>query len=378
MKKTLLVGLALCSLLNVGIIFSSASACLGPDGKPMQDTDGNVTNCVTTGEEAAVVDPFVVSTESIDFGYMSELGRSYTQTFTITNNREGAVAVKVSPEKPEAEGLKDENKLGADWMVVVGGVKYFEIPANTSKTVGLRVVVPSDAKPGSQYVKLIVENTTANETYEIDVRMTVATEGLAFGGEVAGSSARPLGLDEKLNASMTVKNGGNAGFEAEYSVRAKSKFAAETDGWKENIYTKKAEVYPGAEVKFEVPSDEVEKLGFGLYTVEQKVVYVNAKGEKIEEVSTRTVMNLPIWALIVAGVVILLAILIPIIVKAVKKKKSDDDEEDDDEEEEEEQPKKAKKAAKKAAKSAKKAAKPAKAKKEKKVDFELDEEDIED
>ena len=377
MKKTLLVGLALCSLLNVGIIASTASACIGPDGKPVEGTDGDVTNCVTAAEEAPV-DPFIVSTESIDFGYMSELGRSYTQTFTITNNREGAVAVKVSPEKPEVEGLKDENKLGADWMVVVGGVKYFEIPANTSKTVGLRVVVPSDAKPGSQYVKLIVENTTANETYEIDVRMTVATEGLAFGGEVAGSSARPLGLDEKLNANMTVKNGGNAGFEAEYSVRAKSKFAAETDGWKENIYTKKAEVYPGAEVKFEVPSDEVEKLGFGLYTVEQKVVYVNAKGEKIEEVSTRTVLNLPIWALIVAGVVILLAILIPIIVKAVKKKKSDDDEEDDDEEEEEEHPKKAKKAAKKAAKSAKKAAKPAKAKKEKKVDFELDEEDIED
>lgn len=379
MKKSLLVGLALCSLLNIGIIASTASACIGPDGQPVQDTDGNVTNCVTVEEPQ--VDPFVVSTESIDFGYMSELGRSYTQTFTITNNAAEAVAVKVSPTKPEAEGLKDENKLGADWMVVVGGVKFFEIPANSSKTVGLRVVVPSDAKPGSQYVKLIVENTTANETYEIDVRMTVATEGLAFGGEVAGSGARALGLDEKLAADMTVKNGGNAGFEAEYSVRAKSKFAAETDGWKENIYTKKAEVYPGSEVKFEVPSDEVEKLGFGLYTVEQKVIYVNAKGEKIEEVSTRTVLNLPIWALIVAGVVILLAILIPIIVKAVKKKKSSNDDEedyDDEEDEEEEQPKKAKKAAKKATKSAKKVEKPAKAKKAKKVDFELGEEDIAD
>lgn len=378
MKKNILVGLALGALLNLGIISAGANACLGPDGKPIEGMDGDVTNCVTAVEEAPV-DPFVVNTETIDFGYLSELGRSYTQTFTITNNLGGAVAVKVSPEKPEDEGLADANKLGADWLVVVGGVKYFEIPENTTKTVGLRVVVPNDAKPGSQYVKLIVENTTTNETLEIDVRMTVATEGLAFGGEVAKSEASPINIDEKLRAGMTVKNTGNAGFEAEYSVRAKSKFASNTEDWKENIYTKKAEVYPGSEREFKVPSDEVEKLGYGLFTVEQKVVYVNAKGEKIEEVSTRTVLNLPVWALIVAGVVIVLAIAIPLIVKAVKKKKHGDDEEDyddeEDEEDEEEKPRKAKKAAKKATK---KTVKKAPAKKEKKVDFELDEEDIED
>ena len=365
MKKTLLVGLALGTLLNIGIITTGASACIGADGKPVEGMD-----CATV--EEAPIDPFIVSAETIDFGYLSEVGRSYTQTFTITNNSAEPVAVKVSPVKPEKEGLADDNKLASDWIVVVGGVKFFEIPANTTKTIGLRVVVPTDAKPGSQYVTLVVENTTANETYDIDVRMTVATEGLAFGGEVAKSEAAPVSLDEKLRAGMTVKNTGNAGFEAEYSVRAKSKFASGTEDWKENIYTKKAEVYPGSEYEFKVPSDEVEKLGYGLFTVEQKVVYINSKGEKMEEVSTRTVLNLPVWALIVAGVVIVLAIAIPLIVKAVKKKKHGDDEEDyDDEEEEEEKPKKAKK-------STKKAAKKAPAKKEKKVDFELDEEDIED
>ncbi len=371
MKKSLLVGLGLCALLNIGIIAASANACLGPDGQPVKDADGNESNCVTAIEE--VPEPFVISTEEIDFGYFSEVSRSYTQTFTLTNNTAETVAVKVSPTKPEDEGLADENKLGADWMVIVGGVKYFEIPANTTKTVGLRVTVPADAKPGSQYVKLIIENTTANETYEIDVRMTVATEGLAFGGEVTKSEAAPLSLDEKLRASMSVKNTGNAGFTAEYSVRAKSKFASNTDEWKENIYKASAVVYPGSEHKFEVPSDEIEKLGYGLFTVEQKVIYINAKGEKIEEVSTRTVLNLPIWLLCVVGGVILLAIIVTIVVKVVKKKKGDEDY--DDEEEEDEKPKKAKKA-KKAKKEKKE--KPAKAKKEKKIDIELDEEDIED
>ena len=386
MKKSILVGMALTALLNVGIIASSANACINADGTVVEGTDGDVTNCLEAVEEAPI-DPFVVSVDKIDFGYFSEVGRSYTQTFTISNNSAETVAVKVSSTKPEVEGLKDENKLGADWIVVVGGVKFFEIPANTSKTVGLRAVVPADAKPGSQYAKLIVENTTKNETYEIDVSMTVATEGLAFGGEVAGSAASPVSLDEKLRANMTVKNSGNAGFVAEYSVRAKSKFAANTEDWKEDIYKASATVYPGSEHKFEVPSDEVEKLGYGLFAVEQKVVYVNSKGEKIEEVSARTVLNLPVWALIVAGVVVLLAILIPIIVKIVKKKHADDDEEDDyddDEEEEEEKPKKAKKAEKKAAKKAAKKAgkkekeKPAKVEKEKKIDIELNEEDIED
>ena len=378
MKKTLLVGLALCALLNVGIIAASANACIGPDGKAIEGTD-----CEGAPVEQAP-EPFVMSTEEIDFGYFSEVGRSYTQTFALTNNTDGIVAVKVSPTKPEVEGLSDENKLGADWMVIVGGVKYFEIPAKSTKTVGLRVTVPADAKPGSQYVKLIIENTTANETYEIDARMTVATEGLAFGGEVAKSEAAPLNLDEKLRASMTVKNTGNAGFVAEYSVRAKSKFASNTEDWKENIYKATAEVYPGSGHKFEVPSGEVDKLGYGLYTVEQKVIYVNAKGEKIEEVSTRTVLNLPMWLIFVVGGVILLAIIITIVVKVVKKKKSNNDEYDDEEEgdeEEEEKPRKAKKskkADKKADKKAVKKEKPAKVKKEKKIDIELDEEDIED
>ncbi len=371
MKKTLLVGLALCGLLNISFLTISASACLGPDGKPVEGTDGEVTNCATVVEEP---EPFEVSTEAIDFGYFSEVGRSYTQTFVLSNNTGEAVAVKVSPTKPETAGLSDDNKLGADWIVIVGGVKFFEIPAHSTKTVGLRVMVPADAKPGSQYAKIIIDNTTAKETHEIDVRMTVATEGLAFGGEVVKSEAAPVSLDEKLRASMTVKNGGNAGFEAEYSVRVKSKFASNTEEWKE-AYKTSATVYPGSEHKFEVPSDEVKKLGYGLFTIEQKVVYINSKGEKIEEVSTRTVLNLPVWALCVAGGVIVLAIVVTIIVKVVRKKKYGDDEEDwDEEEEEEEKPGKAKKAAKKSTKKEKKA----KAKKEKKVDIEIDQEDIED
>lgn len=370
MKKTITVGLVLCALLNLAIISVPASACIGPDGKPVEGTDGSVTNCVTITEEPEL-DPFIVDVSKIDFGYFSEVGRTYTQTFTIENNSDQTVAIKLSADKPEDEGLADENKLGTEWIAFVGGVKYFEIAPKSSKTIGVRAVVPADAKVGSQYAIITVENTTLNETHEIKVSMTVATEGLAFGGKVAKSDVTAFSLDDKVHASAVVKNEGNAGFEAKYSVRAVAKFGSNLTEWTDIVKEETAMVYPNSEKTFTV-SDDAATLGYGLFTVEQKVVYVNEKGEQIEEVSTRTVLNLPIWVLIVAASVVVLAIVITIIVKVVREKKYGKDEEDwDDEEgEEEDHPKKAKKAAKKAAKAEKKAEKKhakAEAKKDKKA-----------
>ncbi len=326
MKRTWLVGLALCGLASFATV-TPAFACIGPDGKPVEGTDGLVTNCVgAAAEEPAVSkeDAMELSTKTIDYGYFSEVGRTYTQTFTITNKSAETIAVKVSANKPETEGIKDDSKLAADWIAFVGGIRYFEILANSSKTIGMRVVVPADAKYGSQYATIKVENTTGEKTEEIFVRMTVATEGVAFGGEVVKNNVRAIGLDDKVDAGITVKNSGNAGFAAVYSVRVTPRFGLED--WKEVVTEESKEVYPGSETAFSVPED-APVAGFGMYTVEQKIIYVNDKGEQIEEVSTRTMLNLPVWAVAVASGVILAIVLLIIILSIVKKSKAEKEDE---------------------------------------------------
>lgn len=325
MKRTWLVGLALCGLASFATV-APAFACIGPDGKPVEGTDGLVTNCGggVVEEPVTAKDAMELSTDTIDYGYFSEVGRTYTQTFTITNKSSETIAVKVSANKPEIEGMKDDSKLAADWIAFVGGIRYFEIAANSSKTIGMRVVVPADAKYGSQYATIKVENTTGEKTEEIAVRMTVATEGVAFGGEVAKNYVQPVGLDDRIHAGITVKNSGNAGFAAVYSVRVTPRFGLEE--WKDVVVEETEEVYPDSETEFTVPED-APVAGFGMYTVEQKIVYVNSNGEQIEEVSTRTMLNLPIWAVAVAGGVIFAIIVLIIVLSIVKKAKANKEEE---------------------------------------------------
>ncbi len=363
MKKTWMVGLVLCALFNFGFLAQSTSACIGADGKPIESVDGDVTNCVELGgveEEQEVVKLFEVSETEIDFGFFTELGRSYTKTFVIKNNSSEPIAVRLSAIEPEYEGLKDENKVGAGWIAFVGGIKYFEIPANTVKTVGIRAVVPVDAKAGSQYAQIKVENVTAEQTHMIDVRMGVSGDDFAFGGGVETSNVAPVNLSDNVHANVTVKNSGNAGFMAKYNVRVTPKFGLEN--WKTIVDGEQAEVYPGSKHDFSV-GDDAEAIGYGLFTVEQKIVYVNDKGEQIEEAYTRTVLNMPWWALIVLGGLIVLIILVTIIVKVVRRKKHGDDDSDDefeDDSEEEKPKKKAKKEEKEKAKKEKKAKKAAK------------------
>lgn len=316
MKRTWLVGLAMCALVNCATV-APANACIGPDGKPVEGKDGLVTNCGgEVVETIGVKDAIELSTEAIDYGYLSEVGRTYTQTFTITNNASETIAVKVSAEKPSTEGIKDDSKLAADWIAFVGGIRYFEIPAKSTKTVGMRVVVPADAKFGSQYATVKVENVTGETTKEIDIRLTVATEGVAFGGEVVKNNVAPVSLDDKVHAGITVKNSGNAGFAAVYSVRVTPRFGLQD--WKEIKTEETKEVYPDSETEFAVTDDDP-AVGYGMFTVEQKIVYVNSNGEQIEEVSTRTMLNLPIWAVAVAGGVVLAIILLVVILSIVKK-----------------------------------------------------------
>lgn len=315
MKKIWILGAALCLLLSFGSV--NVSACIG-DKSGTTDAATNCAEPYVEGETDIAKPELEISEKRIDFGYFSEVGRSYTESFDLYYNITGetANAIKMSVEADDTEGIYDDSKLGYHWVAFVGGVKKFELSGSGVKTIRIRANVPADAKAGSQYAKIKVTNETTGKTVEVKVRMTVATEGVKFGGSISGNSVAPISISDKANAVVKVKNEGNAGFEATYTARATAKFGLED--WKDLAsFTK--EVYPGSEVEFK-SSDADATLGYGLFTVEQKIVYVNDKGEQIEEVSKRTVLNLPVWALAVAGGVIVLILVICIVVKTLKKK----------------------------------------------------------
>lgn len=318
MKKTWLVGLVICAAMSL-MVMAPVFACVDENGNAMEGVD-----CVAADEEedeAATGEGLILSVDAIDYGYLSELGRTYTQTFTIENKSTEVRAIRVSAEKPDTDKIGDDAKLAADWLAFVGGVHYFEIPAGESKVVSMRVTVPVDAKSGSQYAVIKIEDTTAGETKELSVRMTVATDGLAFGGEVVKNYATPVGLSDKVHAGVTVKNSGNAGFVATYSVRVSPRFGLQE--WQDVVSGETQEVYSGAETEFTV-GDEDAAIGYGIFTVEQRIVYVNSDGSQVEEVSTRTVLNVPVWLMATIGGVLAILILLIAILGIVKKKKAED------------------------------------------------------
>ena len=334
MKKYWLVGAILCGLLSFSFLSVPTSACIGPDGNPVEGTDGAKTNCVTAAEEEPIettgaswnLDP-----DNINFGMLSEVGRSYTSSFKIKNNSDKEIEITIAASKYDGD-VADENKQASSWLAFVGGVTYYKVPANGEKTVNVRVIVPADAPSGSQYAQIKV--TDGDDVYElVDVRMTIGGDEAKFGGGLGLSFISPIGISDKVNAKATVKNEGNAGFEAKYVLRGKSAFGIAE--WK-TLIEDSAEVAPGKEVDF---SNSGDVLGYGVFSVEQEITYVNEKGEVVSAVNSRTVVNIPLWLVIVVAAVIVLIIAL-IIFLAIRSKKK---EEKEQEAEEAEKAKKSKK-----------------------------------
>lgn len=326
MKKVLWAGVILSAVLSLATV-ASAGACIDPKtGKPVETADGQVMNCAGAGvpadESAAGYD---VSAEFVDFGRLTEPGRSYTKTFSITNNSDKKLVVRGEIIKSENAEIKDEYKLASGWMTFVGGVRRFEVPAKATANISVRVLLPAELTGSTQYatVRLLSEDGVERKVY---VRMDVAAEGYRYGGSVTENNLGFVALKETIDGSATVKNDGTAGFEAQYFVQYKNAFGL--SDWK-TVVDIKRDVAPGTEVHFTTADDGDVAVGYGIFKVEQKIVYVNSENKKVEVMLSHVVVNIPIWLLAVVGGVIVLIILIVVIVKVVRRRKEDDEDDED-------------------------------------------------
>lgn len=264
------------------------------------------------GEEVTVeergVEEQVEVPESLDFGVLAELGRSYTKTLKIENRGLEKVAIDMSVEKYAEEGLAIRYTEADGWLYFVGGITHYEIEPGHSVEVPVRVLVPKDAGGGSQYATIIVKVAEGSEK-RVFLRMDVAGEGLKYGGELVKHSIAPLNLLSSAEmASVEVKNAGTEGFIVEYSAKIETVWGLKQVKAEK---TGKREAKPGQEVRFVVPGEDGgADLVWGIFRVEQTVSYVNGEGEQVKESISRVAVNVPWWAVLVAGVLVVAGVVL--------------------------------------------------------------------
>lgn len=281
------------------------------------DADPTLTNnnaTLDTENIAEIAEYFSVENNSVDFGRVTELDRSYTKEIEIKNNTQNDVVIDASAQKDE-NIPEDYQKLG-EWIAFVGGVTHFGISAGQSRSLGVRAFVPADAKAGSQYTNVVLDDGNGHKE-TVSVKIDIVGDDLKYASEVVDAWIDPVRIDEKLNGRVSVKNNGTAGFTSAYQVKVKNFFGG--DDWRV-LKEEKSEVYPGGKVDFSA----TDELGFGVFSIEQRVTFVNSEGRMIESLLSRTVVNLPWWSLAIAGGVLVLIILIIILAKRRRKNKKKD------------------------------------------------------
>ena len=250
----------------------------------------------------------------IDFGELSELGRSYTQEFRIRNNSDEEQKVVASIASYENGNVSNDFKIADEWLVFVDGQNEFTVPANGETAVKVRVHLPNTVKAGSYYATVKLND--SSETFKtLDVRMDILGDGFSRSGSLGGNYARAVSLGGKIQAGAVVKNSGSSGFVSTYTLKKGEAFGLEHF---EEIVSETREVPAGTELKFDA-SEYTENL-YGIYKLEQTVTYVNGNGELIESTLKQTVINLPWLSVFIAGGVVFAIIVLIVVISILRKK----------------------------------------------------------
>ena len=317
MKKKLWMGimLAVAFCANVSVaVFADEKAqtnCIG-------DTSGK-TNCMAMpeGADSDSATPVVIENDVLNFGRIVEAGRRYSQVLKVRNASKSGTVVRVEVTAYDSDVLDGQQKKVTDWVAFGGGKRKFDLAAGAELQINVRLMVPTDVKGGTYYARIKVSDDAGDQF--VTVKADVALDGFNYAGKVASQAIGFFNFGEKATASASVKNEGTAGFTAHYEVQYKNAFGLPE--WK-HIAEENREVLPGAEETFEI-SEESGKIGYGIFTVEQKISYVNSEGRQVEAILSHAVVNLPWWGLAIGVGVIVLIIAIIVAVKTRGKKKAE-------------------------------------------------------
>ena len=277
------------------------------------------TNCMVDVVDEGLVDrPHIsLDTAELSYGRITEAGRSYTKSLVIENAASQEVTMRIEAVEYESDSLSDEQKAVVDWIAFVGGKRKFDVNPGAKIQVGVRLMVPTNAKGGTYYARVKVSNGDDNDTQYVKIRADVVNEDYKYDGKVTSQNIGFFNFGEKIGASAKVKNGGTAGFSSHYIVQYKNAFGL--DEWKRAVEEKR-EVVPGAEESFTITDETRAKIGYGVYTVEQRISYIDAEGKQKESILSHAVVNLPWWGLAIAGGVVVLIIVMIIVIKIHHKK----------------------------------------------------------
>lgn len=277
-------------------------------------TDIDPAQATNTSEETKTEEYFSIENKILNFGQLTELGRSYTKSIVVKNNTANDVIIDASTSVYGE--VAEENQQLANWIAFVGGITHFSVAAGSSRDINVRVVIPAEATSGTQYANVELKDANGH-TDTVLVKADVANGKLNYSSEVEGASIEPFALGENLKGKVVVKNTGSTGFTSAYQIRAKNVF-----GGMDWIIVDEGEeeVFPNKQVEFSTDN----KLGFGVFNVEQRVTFANAEGRMVESLLSRLVINIPTWSLVAAGGVIVLVIIIAIFAKRRKKNRNSD------------------------------------------------------
>lgn len=280
---------------------------------------------VSATDEVIAANTIEIDQVIVDFGYASELGRSYTGSFVLKNNSEEEIVVKVTTEEFAGE-IAAESKIGKDWLTFVGGKNVYELDGGESTDVLIRFNVPTDAEKGrTQYVSLkatVTSEAGKDDTAQTVAKITTTDEVMNFGGSVE-NKVTPFRFIDEIEGSAIVKNSGKVSFESTISIRVSPAFGLEN--WETIVENEKIDVAPGEN---NASIDFKHKMPFGVYKVEQRISYVNSEGKVITTTNLSRVALCPIWLAAVVGGVLLAVIVLAIVLNLRHGKYEDSEEED--------------------------------------------------
>lgn len=270
----------------------------------------------------------LISPSKLKYGLL-EPGNSYTETFEAYNIGGKTLTFKLSAEpfgvedktyEPIFSEATNRTKV-ADWVSFPDGTEY-TIEPQESTSIRVRVKVPKDAIGGGQYAAIMatIVNKSDNDSSQIQAQSRVALQlystvngDLTYQGELSSRSVSGFSFEPVIKSSSTIKNTGNADFEAKYALTIKSAWNGEI----EYEDTQDKVVMPETTRIFAQNWEEAPRIG--VYNVTQEITYVNQNGEQVVESHESLAIICPAWLILI--VLVIIALIITSVVLSNKKRK---------------------------------------------------------